>query len=296
MNKANKLLEMMVFTMIVDEGSFVAAANKLKLSKQAISRYLNDLETRLHVRLLQRTTRKISLTHEGQDFYQLAKNIISSVEEAESIVHLTHANPSGLLRVNVPLSYGIHVLAPLWQKFRDKYPNIELDISLSDRTVNLLEEGYDLAVRIGKLDNSSLISRKLSSTRIMLSASPQYLEKYGAPEFPNDLQKHQIIMYSQSAKQDKWLFEQDKKIYPVHLKAKVYCNNGDTCRMMLLADGGISLQPDFIIGEDIEQGRLVEVLPDYKIGQIPIHAVYPSRKLLPLRTKCLIDFFIEQLS
>lgn len=295
MDKSNKLLEMSIFVAIIDEGSLVGAANKLNLSKQAVSRHLNSLEERLRVRLLQRTTRTIALTYEGQNFYLQSKNILDSVAEAEAVIHAEQVDPIGVLRINVPVSFGVLVLAPLWQKFRDKYPKIELDITLSDRVVNLLEEGYDLAVRIGNLESSSLIARKLAYTRIIAAASPGYLEKYGSPTHPNELQNHDIILYSHWAKNELWEFWQDKTLYPVQLRAKVYCNNGDTCRMMMLQGGGISLQPDFIIGEDLQSGRLIEVLPGYKVQDYNIYAVYPSRKLLPLRTQCLIDFLLEQL-
>lgn len=295
MDKANKLLEMAIFVTIIEEGSFIAAANKLNLSKQAISRYLTALEERLHVRLLQRTTRTIALTYEGQNFYLQAKNILNSVDEAESFIQSKQANPVGLLRVNVPVSFGILNLAPLWQKFIDTYPNIELDITLSDRVVDLLDEGFDLAVRIGHLESSSLIARKLTSTRIIAAASPNYLQQYGMPTHPDQLIEHKIILYSHWAKEELWQFWQDKSLFSVHLNAKVYCNNGDTCRIMMLNHGGISLQPDFIIGEDLQQGRLVEVLPEYKVQDYNIYAVYPSRTLLPLRTQCLIDFLVAQL-
>lgn len=295
MDKSNKLLEMTIFVTIIEEGSLVAAANKLNLSKQAISRYLNALEERLHVRLLQRTTRTIALTYEGQNFYLQAKNIINSVDEAESFIQSKQANPVGLLRVNVPVSFGVLNLAPLWQKFIDTYPNIELDITLSDRVVDLLDEGFDLAIRIGHLESSSLIARKLTSTRIIAAASPIYLQQYGMPSHPDQLVDHKIILYSHWATEELWQFRQDKTLFAVHLKAKVYCNNGDTCRVMMLNHGGISLQPDFIIGEDLQQGRLVEVLPEYKVQDYNIYAVYPSRTLLPLRTQCLIDFLVAQL-
>jgi len=295
MDKSNKLLEMTIFVTIVDEGSFIAAANKLSLSKQAVSRYLNALEERLQVRLLQRTTRTISMTYEGQNFYLQAKNIIDSIDEVEAIIHTKKIDPIGRLRVNVPVSFGVLNLAPLWQKFMNKYPKIELDITLSDRVVNLLEEGYDLAIRIGLLESSSLIARKLTSTRIIAAASPEYLQRHGLPTHPNELLGHNIILYSHWAKEERWEFWQGKSMYPVQLKAKVYCNNGDTCRMMMLDHGGISLQPDFIIGDDLKQGKLIEVLPEYNVADYNIYAVYPSRKLLPLRTECLIEFLFEQL-
>lgn len=295
MNRSNKLLEMTIFVAVVDSNSFVEAADKLNMSKQAISRYIQTLEDRLQVRLLQRTTRKMIVTNEGQTFYWQAKAIINATIEAENTLSLDQASPQGMLRVNVPVSFGILHLAPLWQKFLDKYPQIELDITLSDRIVNLLEEGYDLAVRIGNLENSSLISRKLTTTRMIIAASPTYIDQYGMPMHPNDLKQHKIIMYSHWAKKEQWSFNKDNTFHSVNLKASVYCNNGDTCRQIMLQGGGISTQPDFIIGQDIQQDKLVEVLPNYKIENFNIYAVYPSRKLLPLRTRCLIDFLVSEL-
>ncbi|MWP46949.1 LysR family transcriptional regulator [Gilliamella sp. Pas-s27] len=296
MDRSNKLLEMTVFVAVVDCSSFVDAAIKLNMSKQAVSRYIQALEDRLQVRLLQRTTRKMVITHEGQIFYLQAKAIINATIEAENNLTLDQASPQGILRVNVPVSFGILHLAPLWQNFIDKYPKIELDITLSDRVVDLLEEGYDLAVRIGQLESSSLICRKLATTQIIAAASPDYIAKYGMPNDPNDLFNHKIVMYSQWAKKEQWHFYKGNTRQSVNLKANVYCNNGDTCRQIMLQGGGISLQPDFIIGQDLKIGRLVRVLLDYNIEDLNIYAVYPSRKLLPLRTRCLIDFLVSELN
>ncbi|OCG13509.1 LysR family transcriptional regulator [Gilliamella sp. App6-5] len=295
MNRSNKLLEMTVFVTVVDCNSFVEAANKLNMSKQAVSRCIQSLEDRLQVRLLQRTTRKMVITYEGQTFYLQAKAIINATIEAENAISMNKVSPQGMLRINVPVSFGILYLAPLWQKFIDKYPNIELDITLSDRVVDLLEEGYDLAVRISRLENSSLISRKLATTQIIAAASPDYVAKYGMPNHPDELLNHKIIMYSQWAKKEQWHFYKDNTYDSVNLKANIYCNNGDTCRQIMLQNGGISLQPDFIIGQDIKMKRLVRVLLDYNVEDLNIYAIYPSRKLLPLRTRCLIDFLIGEL-
>lgn len=295
MNKSNKFLEMTVFVTVVDCNSFIEAAGKLNLSKQAVSRYIQALEDRLQVRLLQRTTRNMVVTNEGQTFYWQAKAIINATLEAEESLSLKQASPQGILRVNVPVSFGVLHLAPLWQKFSKKYPQIILDITLSDRFVNLLEEGYDLAIRIGNLDNSSLISRKLATTKMIVAASPNYIAHYGMPINPDDLKQHKIIMYSHWAKKEQWNFYQNNRCYSVNLSANVYCNNGDTCRQIILQGGGISKQPDFIIGQDVKAGKLVSVLTNYYVEDYNIYAMYPSRKLLPLRTRCLIDFLISEL-
>lgn len=296
MEKANKFLEMQVFITVVDMGSFVDAADKLNMSKQAVSRYISGLEDRLQSRLIQRTTRKMSLTHEGQHFYLQAKSILDSLDEAEATIHPDQAEPRGVIRINVPVSFGILHLAPLWSKFMEKYPQITLDITLADRVVDILEEGIDLAVRIGLLASSSLISRKLTATKIIPCASPAYLAKYGVLTHPHDLLQHNIIAYSHWMRKEQWLFQDaNKDEIAVKVTPQVYSNNGDTCRIMVLNHSGISLQPDFIVGEDLKAGRLVNVLPDYKVDDLNIYAVYPSRVLLPLRTRCLIDFLVENL-
>ena len=295
MNRSNKLLEMNVFVAVVECNSFIKAAIKLNMSKQAVSRQIQALEDRLQVRLLQRKTRNMIITSEGQTFYWHAKEIIDATEEAENNLRLNQANPQGILKVNVPVSFGILHLAPLWQKFKDKYPHITLDITLSDRIVNLLEDGYDLAIRVGNLNNSSLISRKLSTTKMIVAASPKYLAEHGTPQQPNDLKQHKIIMYSHWAKKEQWNFYQDNICYAINLDADIYCNNGDTCRQIMLHHGGISKQLNFIIDHDIKEGRLSPILSNYEIEDLNIYAIYPSRKLLPLRTRCLIDFLIIEL-
>ena len=295
MEKANKFLEMTIFIAIIDTGSFVAAAEKLDMSKQAISRYISALEQRLQVRLLHRTTRKLSLTDEGQNFYLQAKAVLASLDEAEASLNPQQGDPVGRIKINAPLSFGILHLAPLWQQFSTRYPKIELDITLADRLVDLVEEGYDLAIRIAQLPNSTLISRKLASTRVILSASPAYLKTHGLPKHPDDLRTHQIISYSLRESRDEWHFMHQQTEITVHVKPYIHVNNGDSCRIITLQDGGISLQPDFIIGEDLKNGDLIELLPEYTTPILGIYAVYPTRKLLPLRIRCLIDFLVEAL-
>ncbi len=295
MDKANKFLEMTIFVTIIDTGSFVAAAEKLDLSKQAISRYISALEQRLQVRLLHRTTRKLSLTMEGQDFYLQAKTILASLAEAETGLNPQQSDPIGRIRINAPVSFGILHLAPLWQQFSARYPKVELDIALADRVVDLVEEGYDLAIRIAQLPNSTLISRKLTRTRLVLSAAPAYLKAAGTPQHPDELRQHQIIAYSLREGKNEWYFGHEQGDVSVHVKPYIYANNGDTCRMITLQGGGISLQPDFIIGEDLKKGHLLEILPEYTTPGLGIYAVYPTRKLLPLRLRCLIDFLVDAL-
>lgn len=289
----NKFQEMEVFVAVVNSGSFVGAADALEMSKPAVSRYVDALEQRLGVRLLQRTTRRLSLTEAGRSFFQHAQEIIAALESAEAQLGDDAAQPVGRIRINVPVTFGVTHLAPLWARFLAQYPKLELDISLNDRQVDLVEEGFDLAVRIGALGNSSLISRRLATSGMRLAAAPEYLAAHGIPQRPEDLLQHQIIAYSYWSGRDNWEFDGPDGKASVHTRNRVYTNNGDTCRRIALDGGGILLQPDFIIGPDLRAGALVEVLPEYHCQQLGIYAVYPSRKHLPHKVRCMVDFLVQ---
>ncbi len=292
----DRALEMQVFCTVVDKGSFVGAAEPLGMSKAAISRYVNALEERLGARLLHRTTRRLSLTDEGRQFYHQAREVLAMMDEAEEAVSAARPEPSGVLRVNAPVSFGILHLAPIWADFMRRYPRIELDISLNDRLVDLVEEGFDAAVRIARMENSSLVGRRLATTRMCLSASPGYLCSRPAIRKLDDLAEHTIVAYSNYASGNDWVFEGPSGSETVRTRSVVRCNNGDTCRHITLADGGISLQPSFMIAEDIRRGDLVEILPEYKSVELGVYAVYPSRKHLPAKVRAFINFLAEKFS
>lgn len=192
----DKFVEMQAFASVVDAGSFVKAADALGLSKAAVSRYVGDLESRLGVRLLHRTTRRLSLTEEGQVFHARCRELLSGVEEAESEITSRNVVASGLLRINAPVAFGARHLAPLWGAFRARHPQVSLDITLSDRIVDIVEEGYDLAIRIATLASSTLVTRRLATTRMVLCASPAYLAQRGTPRHPDDLARCDVIAYS----------------------------------------------------------------------------------------------------
>jgi len=289
----NRSVQMAVFVTIVESGSFVAAADILHMSKAAISRHMSALEARLAVRLLHRTTRRLSLTEEGQIFYQHAKNILSAMDEAESILSHHALAVSGRIRINVPLSFGILHLAPLWADFLRQYPQVSLDISLTDRLVDLVDEGYDLAVRISTLPSSSLICRRLASTRMMLCAAPTYLEQHGTPTTPQDLAQHTMMAYSLWNNQEELRCQGPEGAVRVRIQARILSNNGETCRMICLQGGGIALQPSFIMAEDVRAGRLVELLPQYQFDSLGIYVVYPSRRQLPLKVRAIIDYLSQ---
>lgn len=290
----DRFQEMASFIAVVEAGSFVAAAEATGLSKAAVSRHVADLEKRLGARLLHRTTRRLSLTDDGQAFFARAKEVLAATEEAEAEISSRTGEATGLLRINAPLSFGVLHLAPLWGRFARENPKVSLDISLSDRLVDLVDEGFDLAVRITNLPSSQLVSRKLASTRMVLCASPGYLAAHGEPHKPEDLARHEVISYTYWSGRDEWGFTgADGRKATVRIHARMHANNGDTCRSAALADQGIILQPDFIVGEDLRRGALVGLLPAWHAGSIDIHAVYPSRKFLPAKTRRMVDFLVE---
>jgi DNA-binding transcriptional LysR family regulator len=289
----DRALELSVFTAVVDAGSFVGAAEPLRMSKAAVSRYVDALEQRLGVRLLQRTTRRLSLTDEGRLFYQRAKNVLAALDDAESEVASRKHEASGLIRVNVPLSFGVAHLAPLWGAFMEANPKVDLDITLNDRTVDLVDEGYDLAVRINVMPNSMLVSRKLVSTRMKLCASPGYLKRHGVPSHPKDLTKHRVIAYTNWSGRDEWSFDGPDGHITVQTNARVYTNNGDTCCGIALQDGGIVLQPSFMLDAHLRRGDLVELMPEYRAIELGVYAVYATRKQLSLKVRRLIDFLVD---
>jgi DNA-binding transcriptional LysR family regulator len=289
----DRALEMSVFAAVVEAGSFVGAVDALRMSKAAVSRHVDSLEQRLGVRLLQRTTRRLSLTEEGTMFYRRSKEILMALDDAESEITSRTHEPSGLIRVNVPLTFGIMHLASLWAAFMEAHPQVDLDITLNDRVVDLVDEGYDLAVRISTLSDSSLVCRKLAETELLACASPGYLSRHGIPAHPKELTAHRVVAYSHFSGRDEWKFEGPDGEVVVRTRARVYSNNGDTCRAIGLRDGGIILQPSFMIGEDLKRGDLVRILPEYRSVKLGIYAVYPSRKRLPLKVRRLVDFLSD---
>ena len=287
--------EMRVFTAVIDTGSFVGAADALGMSKAAVSRHVAELESRLGVRLLHRTTRKLSLTPEGEIFHARSRELLEGVEEAEAEITSRSGEATGVLRLNVPFSFGLLHLAPLWTAFMAKHPRLTLDVTLSDRVADLVEEGYDMAVRIARLPNSSLVSRKLASTRLVLCASPEYLRAHGTPMHPSELARHEVLVYSLLAMGDTWEFTGPQGTVSVTVQPRLRTNNGDTCRIAALNHRGIVLQPTFMVGPDLEAGTLVELMPQYRSIELGIYAVYPSRKHVPPKVRLLIDFLAEAL-
>ena len=290
----DRALEMQVFCTVVDKGTFVGAAAPLEMSKAAISRYVSALEERLGARLLHRTTRKLSLTEEGRQFYHQAREVLALMDQAEEAVSSAAPEPSGVLRVNAPVSFGVLHLAPLWGAFMSAHPSVELDISLNDRLVDLVDEGFDAAIRIARMENSSLVGRRLAGTRMCLCASPDYLASHPPLRTLADLAEHGVIAYTNFATGNEWQFDGPDGRVSVRTRSSVRCNNGDTCRSIAIAGGGIALQPSFMVGEDLRSGALVEILPEYRSIELGIYVVYPTRKHLASKVRALISFLTER--
>ena len=285
--------EMRAFAAVVDAGSFVGGADSLDISKAAISRQVADLEARLGVRLLNRTTRRLSLTDEGEVFHARAKELLGSLDEMESEVAARSGQAVGTLKVTAPVSFGVQHLAPLWPGFMAKHPQVRLEVMLADRFVDLVEEGVDLGVRIARLESSSLVSRRLSSTTLVLCASPRYLKTHGRPRHPSELAQHAVIAYSLLSVGDDWQFTGPEGLVHVRVNPRMRTNSGDTCLAAALGHEGIVLEPSFIVAEDLAQGRLVQLLPEYRSLELGIYAVYPSRKFVAPKVRALIDYLAE---
>ena len=283
-----------VFVTVVSQGSFTRAADKLDTSPANVTRYVNELEASLGARLLNRTSRRLSLTETGKTLYDRALSILEDMAEAEAIASTAAMQPRGRLRVNAPLSFGILHLAPIWPRFCALYPDIELDVSLVDRVVDLVEEGYDLAVRISRGGSPALVSRKLATTRHLICASPDYVARHGAPTRPEDLKDHACIAYTYSDAVDDWrLLDDGGKEHIVAVRHIMRTNNGDTARAAALAGVGIIRQPTFLIGEDLRRKRLVPLLTGYRMSETDVLAVYPSRRHLSAKVRVMVDFLAE---
>ncbi|MGV0958269.1 MAG: LysR family transcriptional regulator [Limnohabitans sp.] len=286
---------MRVFTAVVDAASFVGAGDALNMSKAAVSRHVSDLEQRLGVRLMHRTTRKLSLTSEGEVFLARSREILASIEASEAELSTRSVTASGLLKVSVPVSFGIRHLAPLWSEFLANHPQVTLDVQLADRVIDLVDEGFDLAVRIARLPDSSLISRQLASTRLVLCAAPSYLKRRGTPAHPSELAEHDVMGYSLMAMGDQWQFTGPDGPVSAKVRPRMWTNNGDSCVAASLAGAGIQLQPTFLIDQELASGQLVEILPQFRSVELGIYAVYPSRKFVLPKVRALVEFLASKL-
>lgn len=282
-----------MFVRVVDAGGISRAAEQLGLAKSAVSRRLADLETRLGVKLLNRTTRKSSLTEAGQSYYERAIKIIDDVIELNTLTTDANNALEGTINLAVPLSFGLSHLSKAIDLFIKQNPKLVINLNFSDRQVDLIEEGLDLAFRIGDLKDSSLIARKISPIKIILCASPEYLKQYGTPKIPGDLKNHRLLHYNVPGKSQWKLEDKQGTQHIVNVSSNLIANNGDFLKDMAIAGHGIVSSPTFISWKAIAIGDLVPVLSDFKLPQANAYAVYPQTRYLSHRTRKLIDFLID---
>lgn len=291
----DKLAALTAFVRVVERGSFTAAAEDLRLSRAMTSKHVQDLEAHLGVRLLSRTTRRVSLTEEGRLYHARCAEVLAALAEADQSVTARQAEPQGLLRLNGPVSFGTHYLAPAIADFTAAHPRVAVDMVLVDRVVDLVDEGYDLAVRIGALASSSLIARRLAPCRLVVCAAPDYLARQGAPTRPADLAGHNCLDYSYGGLSGVWRFSGPAGEEAVPIAGNLIINNGDALRAAALRGQGIVVLPTFIVGADLRAGTLRRVLADHALPELGIHAVYPSGRHLPAKVRAFIDFLAGRL-
>ena len=279
------------FAKVVEQGSFARAADRLSVSTSAVSRQVAELEAHLDVRLLNRTTRRLSLTEAGQAFYERCVQLLADLEETESSVRSTAVEPKGTLRVTCGVTFGERYLAPAIAEFAGLHPQVSFDVDLSDRVVDLVEEGFDLAIRIGPVGNQALVSRRIGSTQFVCCASPAYLARHPAPVTPADLEQHACLGYTYAAVTSAWTFESlDGTRHTPRIVPRHRLNNGRMLAELAAAGLGIVLEPDFIVAPEVRSGRLQRLLTDYQPPRSPIAAVYPSRRHLSAKVRSFVDF------
>ncbi|MBK7472132.1 MAG: LysR family transcriptional regulator [Betaproteobacteria bacterium] len=292
----DRLTAMQVFVRVVEAGSFVKAAGQLEISTTAASRLVADLEAHLGTRLLQRTTRRLGLTAAGSTYFESCQQIVGAVADAEAQVGLEAQRPFGTLRVSGPVVFGMQHLAPLLAAYGARYPDVRVDIALADRMVDLVDEGFDVAIRIaGKLADT-LVARRLTSIRIVVCAAPGYLKRHGTPRVPSDLARHNCLRYTIMDRSAEWTLAGPQGNVATKVSGTLLSNNGDVLRTAALAGVGIVVQPSFMVGEDLRLGRLVPVLERYCQPDLAAYAVYPTRRHLPAKVRSFVDFLAETLS
>ncbi|HEY5898687.1 MAG TPA: LysR family transcriptional regulator [Burkholderiales bacterium] len=293
----DRLSAYQVFAQVVESGSFAKAAERLALSTSAASRHVAELEAHLQTRLLNRTTRRVSLTESGRAFYERVVQLLSDLEEAEQEASSAAVVPRGTIRLTTSVNFGVRHVAPAIAEFLALHAEVRFDVSLSDRVVDLVEEGFDLAVRIGAPGADNLVARKLGETRLVVCASKDYLKKHGVPKTPQELSQHNCLTYEYVSPRNVWSFrDRSGAEQSVRIAGTVHSNNGDLLAEVAARGGGIVFEPAFIVGPEVRAGRLVPLLQDYEPRRSPIYALYPSRKHLSAKVRRFVEFLVERFS
>jgi DNA-binding transcriptional LysR family regulator len=291
----NQLAALRVFVAVAEAQSFSNAARALRIAKSAVSRQVSDLESDLGARLLHRTTRSLSLTEAGRAYFERAARILADLDDANRAVGELQAAPRGRLRISAPMSFGFLHLMPALSDFMARYPEVVVDLAMNDRFVDLVNEGFDVAIRIATLPDSSLIARQLAPARRVICASPNYLSTHGAPRSPNDLKTHACLFNSNLPSAREWRFvSPDDVPVPVTVNGRLSVDNGDALRVAALCGLGLANLPTFIVGVDLQSGALATVLDSFVAQDLSISAVYPPSRHLSPTVRALIDFLVDR--
>jgi DNA-binding transcriptional LysR family regulator len=287
--------EIELFVQVAELGSLTRAAESLNLSNAAASRHLAALEERLAARLVQRNTRRLFLTEVGEAYYRRCKPLLAELRDAESAVNEAVLKPTGLLRVTASLSFSMIVIAPLLPAFIERYPGLRVEIVVSNRYTDLLDSGIDVAIRNREFEDDSAITvRRLAETKRVLAASPQYLQRHGTPRTPDELAQHRLLIYNLANQPHQLRFTRNGAVTTLTVQGLLEANDGQVLRAAALRHLGLLMQPLYIIHDDIVGGRLVPVLQDWELSRLVMNIAYPTRRHLPAKVRCFVDFLVEQ--
>ncbi len=290
----DKLTSMQVFVTVARLGTFSAAAEELGISRAMASKYVNALESSLGVRLINRTTRHLSLTEVGKVYRDKINTILQEIGEAEQAAASLHTEPRGHLRIMAPPSFGSFHLARLVNEYNRRYPEVMIDLQLSNRAPDLFEDGTDLAIALGEQDDSTLIARKLTSTRFVVCGSPDYFNRFGKPKKPEELSSHNCLTLSQQSVITTWKFRIDGKLITLNPRGNFQANTSDPLRIAAIQGSGLIQMPTYIVGLDLQHKRLLPVLEEFEPDELPIYATYIHRKFLSAKVRTFVDFLYEQ--
>ncbi len=286
----DRLNNMAIFVEVANSEGFTAAAETMGLSRAQVSKSVIQLETHLGTRLLNRTTRRVSLTEIGRIYYERCKTILTDINEIEAIASEQTINPNGVLRLSASTSFAVLHLSKAIPLYLKQYPDVQISLSLTDRQVDIISEGYDLVLRIAKMEDSSLIARKLAPCKRVFCASPEYLSLNGEPKLPKDLTNHQCLVYLNDPNPYTWILHGPNKTEFIKIDGPISADNGDVLKAAAINSLGIGLFPTFIVGPDLREGRLTQVLKEYCPPEISIYAVFPSRRYMSAKVRTFIDF------
>ena len=290
------LESMRAFVRVVELGSFAGAARSLHMSPAMVTKHMVNLEERTGARLLHRTTRQVRLTDTGQVYFERCVTLLGEVEAAEAEAGADVSEPRGVLKITVPVEFGNPYLSPIISEFIELYPKIDLDLHFTNRVVNIMEDGFDIAIRIAESFDTTLLGRRLAASNFHIVASPGYIEKRGRPETPEDLADHTCLSFSTPRPWDEWRFTRSGETKLIKVKNKLLSTSSEALRMAARSGAGISWLPTFVVGEDLRKGDLISLFPTYNTGTLQIYALHPHRPFVPTKVSYFLNFLQTRLN